>query len=120
MNKYQEIMNALETEYKVAWMHLNNPLKVKANELEGWRGRTTGVFQVLEYVLGVNTAMRIVEKWKAEVREMKYIELKNKRVQLLLQPSTVKALKELAEEKGMSMNEAANQAIKQFLKSNNE
>lgn len=44
-----------------------------------------------------------------------YIEVKSKRVQLLLQPSTVTALKALAKRKGVSMNEAANEAIKQFL-----
>lgn len=44
-----------------------------------------------------------------------YIEVKSKRVQLLLQPSTVEALKALAKEKGLSMNETANEAIKEYL-----
>lgn len=44
-----------------------------------------------------------------------YIEVKSKRVQLLLQPSIVDALKALAKEKGFSMNECANEAIKQYL-----
>lgn len=44
-----------------------------------------------------------------------YIEVKSKRVQLLLQPSIVEALKELAKEKGLSMNETANEAIKEYL-----
>lgn len=44
-----------------------------------------------------------------------YIEVKSKRVQLLLQPSIVEALKALAVEKGLSMNETANEAIKEYL-----
>lgn len=44
-----------------------------------------------------------------------YIEVKSKRVQLLLQPSIVEALKALAKEKGLSMNETANEAIKGYL-----
>lgn len=45
-----------------------------------------------------------------------FIEVKSKRVQLLLQPSVVDAIKELAEEKGLSMNETINEAIKEYLK----
>ena len=44
-----------------------------------------------------------------------YIEVKSKRVQLLLQPSIVEALKALAKEKGLSMNETANEAIIEYL-----
>ena len=44
-----------------------------------------------------------------------YIEVKSKRVQLLLQPSVVEALKALAKEKGLSMNETANEAIIEYL-----
>lgn len=44
-----------------------------------------------------------------------YIETKSKRVQLLLQPSVVDAIKALAKEKGLSMNEAVNEAIKEYL-----
>lgn len=44
-----------------------------------------------------------------------YIEIKSKRVQLLLQPSVVEALKDLAKEKGQSMNETASEAIKAYL-----
>ena len=44
-----------------------------------------------------------------------YIEVKSKRVQLLLQPSVVEALKALAKEKGLSMNETASEAIKQYI-----
>lgn len=44
-----------------------------------------------------------------------FIEVKSKRVQLLLQPSIVEALKALAKEKGLSMNETANEAIKEYL-----
>lgn len=47
-----------------------------------------------------------------------YIEKKSKRVQLLLQPSVVGAIKELAKEKGISMNEAVNEAIKDYLQRN--
>jgi len=44
-----------------------------------------------------------------------FIEVKSKRVQLLLQPSVVEALKALAKEKGLSMNETASEAIKQYI-----
>lgn len=44
-----------------------------------------------------------------------FIEVKSKRVQLLLQPSIVEALKALAKGKGLSMNETANEAIKEYL-----
>lgn len=44
-----------------------------------------------------------------------YIETKSKRVQLLLQPSTVERLKAVAKAKGLSMNETANEAILQYL-----
>ena len=44
-----------------------------------------------------------------------YIETKSKRVQLLLQPSTVEAIKSLAKKKGLSMNEAINEAIHEYL-----
>ena len=44
-----------------------------------------------------------------------FIEVKSKRVQLLLQPSIVEAFKALAKEKGLSMNETANEAIKEYL-----
>ncbi len=44
-----------------------------------------------------------------------YIEVKSKRVQLLLQPSTVDAIKALAKKKGLSMNEAINEAIQAYL-----
>ncbi len=44
-----------------------------------------------------------------------FIETKSKRVQLLLQPSTVEAIKILASKKGISMNEAINEAIQEYL-----
>ena len=44
-----------------------------------------------------------------------FIETKSKRVQLLLQPSTVDAIKTLAKKKGLSMNEAINEAIQEYL-----
>ncbi len=44
-----------------------------------------------------------------------YVEVKSKRVQLLLQPSTVDAIKALAKKKGLSMNEAINEAIQAYL-----
>lgn len=44
-----------------------------------------------------------------------FIETKSKRVQLLLQPSTVEAIKILASKKGLSMNEAINEAIQEYL-----
>jgi hypothetical protein len=44
-----------------------------------------------------------------------YIETKSKRVQLLLQPSTVGSIKKLATKKGISMNEAINEAIQEYL-----
>ena len=45
-----------------------------------------------------------------------YIETKSKRVQLLLQPSTVGSIKRLATKKGLSMNEAINEAIQEYLR----
>lgn len=44
-----------------------------------------------------------------------YIETKSKRVQLLMQPSLVTAVKELAKEKGVSMNELVSVALKEYL-----
>lgn len=44
-----------------------------------------------------------------------YIEIKSKRVQLLVQPSVVDAIKALAKREGLSMNEAVNEAIKEYL-----
>ena len=49
-----------------------------------------------------------------------YIEVKSKRVQLLLQPSTVDAIKALAKKKGLSMNEAINEAIQAYLQKEGE
>jgi len=48
-----------------------------------------------------------------------YIEVKGKRVQLLLQPSTVDAIKALAKKKGLSMNETINEAIQAYLQNEN-
>ena len=47
-----------------------------------------------------------------------YVETRSKRVQLLLQPSTVQALKDLAKAQGESMNELANKAILEYLERN--
>lgn len=44
-----------------------------------------------------------------------FIEVKSKRVQLILQPSVVSAIKELAKKKGLSMNETINEAIQEYL-----
>lgn len=44
-----------------------------------------------------------------------YIETKSKRVQLLAQPSTVEAIKSLAKANNISMNEAINEAIKEYI-----
>lgn len=44
-----------------------------------------------------------------------FIETKSKRVQLLLQPSTVEAIKALAKKQSLSMNEAINEAIQTYL-----
>lgn len=48
-------------------------------------------------------------------RNPEYIEIKSRRVQLVLQPTVVDALKELAKEKDLSMNETANEAILAYL-----
>lgn len=64
----------------------------------------------------VETAPRTAKKPpKGYKLNPEFIEVKSKRVQLLLQPSTVEALKALAKEKGLSMNETANEAILQYL-----
>jgi HD superfamily phosphodiesterase len=44
-----------------------------------------------------------------------YIEKKTRRVQLILQPSLVDKMKELAFKKKISMNEAVSQAIAEYL-----
>ena len=44
-----------------------------------------------------------------------YIETKSKRVQLLVQPSAYNDLKKKATAKGISINEAINEAIKDYL-----
>ena len=48
-----------------------------------------------------------------------FIETKTKRVQLLLQPSVVDAIKALAKRQGLSMNEAISQAIQEYVEKNN-
>lgn len=45
----------------------------------------------------------------------KYIETKSKRFGLLLQPSIFNLLKKIADEKHISMNEAINESIKQYV-----
>ena len=47
-----------------------------------------------------------------------YIELKSQRLQLLIQPSTGKRLKEYAKKNNISTNEAANRAFIYFLENN--
>lgn len=44
-----------------------------------------------------------------------FIETKSQRVQLLLQPSVVTSMRNLAKQKGISLNEACNEAIKEYL-----
>lgn len=64
------------------------------------------------------TAVRPVKKNEAPEGyklNPEYIETKSKRVQLLLQPSTVEAIKSLASKRGLSMNEAINEAIQEYL-----
>ena len=48
-----------------------------------------------------------------------FIETKTKRVQLLLQPRVVDAIKALAKRQGLSMNEAISQAIQEYVEKNN-
>lgn len=43
-----------------------------------------------------------------------YIETKSKRVQLLVQPSIIDAVARIADRKGISRNEAINEALKQY------
>lgn len=79
---------------------------------------------------GTNPALAFMSVDTQEVKQMpaakkevpegykpnpEYIEVKSKRVQLLLQPSTVDAIKALAKKKGLSMNEAINEAIQAYL-----
>lgn len=44
-----------------------------------------------------------------------YIELKSRRVQILVQPSVHDAVKEKAQAEGISVNEAINQALKEYV-----
>lgn len=46
----------------------------------------------------------------------RYIETKSKRVGVLMQPSVFERLKEFAFEKHISVNEAINEAVQQYLK----
>lgn len=47
-----------------------------------------------------------------------YIETKSQRVQLLVQPSIVEAIKQLAKDNNSSMNAVINEAIKEYLEKN--
>lgn len=47
-----------------------------------------------------------------------YVETKSKRVQLLMQPSIAEAIKALAHDKGISMNEAIAEAVKEYIERN--
>ena len=49
-----------------------------------------------------------------------YIETKSKRVQLLMQPSTVEGLKRIAKRNKTSMNDLMNLIAKEFIKENEE
>lgn len=49
-----------------------------------------------------------------------YIESKNKRLQSLIQPSTHRALKRIADRRGISVNEVVNIALKEFIESEGE
>jgi len=84
---------------------------------------------------GTNPALAFMSVDTQEVKQMpatkkevpegykpnpEYIEVKSKRVQLLLQPSTVYAIKALAKKKGLSMNEAINEAIQAYLQNEGE
>lgn len=44
-----------------------------------------------------------------------YVETKSKRVNLLMQPSIVERMKKTAQAKGLSLNEAINEAVKEYL-----
>ena len=58
------------------------------------------------------TAQNGTERLK---KNPEYVEVKSKRVQLLLQPSVVKKVKQLAKKKKTSMNELINIAIQEYL-----
>lgn len=45
----------------------------------------------------------------------KYVETKSKRVGILIQPSVFERLKEFAYEKRISVNEAINEAVRQYI-----
>lgn len=44
-----------------------------------------------------------------------YIETKSKRIQSLIQPSVYEAIKALAKEKGTSVNELVNEALREYI-----
>lgn len=73
---------------------------------------TEEVAEQKEEKVVVKTTKKSPEGYK---RNPEYIETKSRRVQLVLQPTVVDALKELAKEKGLSMNETANEAILAYL-----
>lgn len=52
---------------------------------------------------------------KGYKRDPKYVETKNRRVGVLMQPSVFERLKDLAFEKHISVNEAINEAVQQYL-----
>lgn len=66
----------------------------------------------VEKVDGHKEPEKIPEGYK---RNPEYIELRNKRVQILLQPSIHKALKKKAKAAGTSVNEIINTALKEYL-----
>jgi hypothetical protein len=70
------------------------------------------------FIQGVIDAIVIDAKDKAEYTA-EYIvdgEIKNRRVQLLLQPSTAEGLKAAATKQGISFNELANNIFKEYLR----
>lgn len=66
----------------------------------------------VEPVKTVNTAVKPPKGYKYNPE---YIETKSKRVQLILQPSVVEKAKELAKKRGLSLNEAFSEAIKEYI-----
>ena len=66
----------------------------------------------------ISVATPVSQSHIAEVpmkRNPEYIETKSKRVQMLMQPSLHTALKHVAAKKGISVNEAMHEILKQYV-----
>ena len=106
---------------KKSFDKINNPaLSFISNqgEIDNMGSETIAEEEVLNNINNKNLMVKQEEFIfsKGYRHNKEYIETKSKRIQLLLQPSVVEAVKKLARENGISVNETINIAIQDFLK----